>query len=424
MKARNSLRQRIVASVVCYTVLISVGIVALGYWVNEQAEQRVWEGMLTSELARWMQRHNEQGGRWEDTDIVRFFGGDSGIPVPVAFERLAPGVHDEVNYDGRVYVVLVDGSPQQPTVLALDISEMESRESTLAVAMLLSGVVVIVVLGGMTYLGAQWLVKPLTSLSASIRSLRPVARDQQIALEDGDPEEIVVIAAALNEYLRNTDRYVERERSFLNMASHELRTPIAVIAGAAEVAIEQTDPEQVRFHLSRILSTSRNMQDLLALLLVLARDPNRLQAAAAPVDLSQLVPLIVADHAHLTRGKELSFAYGHMPKVEVAVPVPIVQVAVGNLVRNAIENSSRGVIRISMDAQGTLNIEDPGSGMSASERSELHARLARAGTSARDGIGLDLIARLCEHLGWTLRFEASSAGGTMARLNFSALDRK
>lgn len=247
MKARSSLRQRIVASVVCYTVMLSVAIVLLGYWVNEQAEQRVWEGMLTSELA------TVRSDRWEDTDTMRRFGGNSGIPVPPPFKHLTPGVHDEVKYDGRLYVVLVQGPPEAPAVLALDISDMERRESTLTVAMLLSAVVVMVFLAGTTYFAAQWLVKPLALLSLSIRGLRPVARDQQIVVEEADPEEIAVIAQALNDYLRNTDRYVERERSFLNTASHELRTPIAVIAGAAEVAIEQTDIAQARHHLARIL---------------------------------------------------------------------------------------------------------------------------------------------------------------------------
>ncbi|MBL8271956.1 sensor histidine kinase [Steroidobacter sp.] len=420
MRGRSSLRQRIVASVMCYTLLISAAIVMHGYWVNEQAEQRVWEGMLTSEFARWMQRHTERGEPWRDTDTLRLFGGDSGVPVPAAFARLTPGVHDEVSHDGRLYVVLVEEGAQAHAVLALDISEMERRESTLAVAMLLSGLAVIAFLAGMTYFGAQWLVKPLALLSANIRNLRPVARDQQLAVDANDPEEIRVIAAALNEYLRNIDRYVERERSFLNTASHELRTPIAVIAGAAEVAIEQADFAQVRPHLARILATSRSMQDLLALLLLLARDPKRLQASATRVDLSQLVPHIVADHVHLTQGKELSFAYGDMPAAELNLPIPIVQAAVGNLIRNAIENSDRGTIRISINSDRTLSIEDPGADMSATERSQLHARLARAGAHSKDGIGLDLIARLCEHLGWTLRFEAGVTGGTVASLNFQA----
>ena len=84
---------------------------------------------------------------------------------------------------------------------------------------------------------------------------------------------------------------VERERAFLNMASHELRTPIAVIAGSAEVALDApVDPSAVRPSLERILRTARDMERLVALLLALAKDPARLQAVAEPVALKVVVP--------------------------------------------------------------------------------------------------------------------------------------
>lgn len=418
MKARGGLRRRIVASVVCYTVLISIATVLHGYWVNEQAEQRLWESMLQTELAQWMQRRGEQDHRWQDTEDLRMFGRAIAQPIPPEFQSLPPGVHDEVGKDGRLHVVLVDGNGPDRTVLALDITEMERRETTLSLAMLASAVLVILFLAAVTYFGAQWLLRPLTSLSSAIRGLRAGAQRQQIDIDLRDPEEIAIIAGALNEYLRSIDSFVERERAFLRMASHELRTPIAVIAGAAEVSIEQRGIEQARPHLARIQGTARNMQDLLALLLVLAKDPARLGETATAVDLAELVPRILADHEHLMQGKELTCAFGTMRSVRVVLPVPIAQAAIGNLVRNAIENSNRGVIVISVNEAGAIVIEDPGVGMSAVEASRLQARLARKGEGVGDGIGLDLIARLCEHLGWTLSLQPSAAGGTIAELNF------
>ncbi len=53
-----------------------------------------------------------------------------------------------------------------------------------------------------------------------------------------DYREALVITDKLNEYARKIDRYVERERDFLRMAGHELRTPIAVIASTTEVALD------------------------------------------------------------------------------------------------------------------------------------------------------------------------------------------
>ena len=47
--------------------------------------------------------------------------------------------------------------------------------------------------------------------------------------------------------------------------------------------------------------------------------------------------------------------------------------------------------------------------MSPEEISAIYARVARGGREG-GGIGLDLISRLCEHLGWTLRFDKAERG--------------
>jgi signal transduction histidine kinase len=101
-----------------------------------------------------------------------------------------------------------------------------------------------------------------------------------------------------------------------------------------------------------------------------------------------------------------------------------VRAAIGNLLRNAIENSDRGTIGIALDQRGVVAIDDPGHGMDPAEIAALHARMAReAGAGAAPGgagIGLELIARLCEHLGWDLRFEPRKPQGTRAVLDLGA----
>ena len=66
-----------------------------------------------------------------------------------------------------------------------------------------------------------------------------------------------------------------------------------------------------------------------------------------------------------------------------------------------------------------VEIADPGHGMTPEQISAIHARMARGGEREGAGIGLDLIARLCEHLGWTLDFDSQPQRGTTARLNFT-----
>lgn len=417
--SRSSLRRRIVLSVVSYTVLVSLAITLHGYVVNERAEQSIWESLLEAELTHLLQRRRDQpSSPWQDTEALKLFGVEFGKPIPTEFGSLPPGVHDEIRQGNRQYVVLVRGVDRERIVFAMDISHVEQRELTLTLWMILSAIVVVTLLTVATWFGANYLMRPLTLLSGSIRNLRPDTRGQAVKIAASDPEEVAVIADALNEYLRQIDRYVERERSFLNIASHELRTPIAVISGAAELAAAQKHASDALPHLLRIQWAARDMQHLVSLLLVLAKDPARLNDSNESIDLSLIVPRIVADHAHLVQGKELSFSYGTLAAVRRLLPAPIAYAAIGNLVRNAIENTYRGTIRVSVGENGSVVIEDSGAGMSAEEMSRFHMRRARNGERQGDGIGLDLIARLCEHLGWTLNLQSNPAGGTIATLTF------
>ena len=89
-----------------------------------------------------------------------------------------------------------------------------------------------------------------------------------------------------------------------------------------------------------------------------------------------------------------------------------------NLLRNAIENSDRGTILIRNTGLATLSIQDPGHGMSGEEISALYTRLTRGGIVRSGGIGLGLIARICQHFGWILQLDSQVQGGTVASVTF------
>lgn len=416
--ARTSLRRRLLLGLFGYTALLTIAVVAHGVIVNERAERLLWNALLAAELDHIVaRRHDDPDYRWSDTQALRLYDGGDPTEVPPELRGLSPGVHDEIPVDGRAQVALVREVDGRPLVLALDIDAFEADEFDLALLVALSAALLVALLGLAMAWGIGRLVGPLARMAERIAALRPDRHGQRIAVPARASAELAVIAEALNGYLERQEHFVERERAFIDSASHELRTPIAVIAGASELALEQPDvPLPVRGQLARIRRTAGDVEQLVSLLLVLAKDPARLAGISDRLSLDQLLPEVVDDHRHLTADKDLTLVLGDLPACEIVAPVQIVQAAIGNLLRNAIENSDRGVIAIRLEKDATVVIEDPGHGMSPEEISAIYARLARGPRRDGGGIGLDLITRLCAHLGWQLELRSDLGRGTRTTL--------
>jgi len=419
---RSGLRRRILLGLLGYVVVLTIAVVMHGFIVNEHAESLVWQTLLDSEMDHLLELHERDPTfPWTNTESLAFYDGHIPEDMPPPLRGVPPGVYDEIMIDGVERVALVREVDGRPLALALDITDLEEREFDMGLTVIGSAVTLV----GLLCIAIAWsvnrLVKPLRDMAQSIAALRPDQAGQRIETPDTASAELVVIADALNDYLQRNDRFVERERVFIDSASHELRTPVAVIAGASEIALQQPHlPEPARGQLLRIQRTARGVEELVSLLLVLAKDPARLARSSDHVALDELIPGIVEDHRHLTRDKDLQLDIVGLRPSEIVAPLPIVQVAIGNLLRNAIEHSDRGRITIRLEAPATVIIEDPGHGMTPEEIAQIYARVARGGGRDGGGIGLDLISRLCEHLGWRLDFASDEGRGTTTTLRMAS----
>lgn len=402
-----------------YLALISLAVFSVGNYVHEHAEHAAWRALLNSELDSIVAHvQHEPHYRWQDSDTLSLYRFDD-AGTPDNLRSLHPGLHDGVMVNDRETAVMVRQTDELGRIaLVLDISDFHDLEQFATRWVMLAGVVMLIVTVLMATIGMERLVRPLSLLARHIGALRPGVPGQRIDVDVRGSSELHTIADALNDYLERNEQFVERERVFISTASHELRTPIAVITGAAELALDQPGlPERARQQMQRVLRTAQGVEQLIDLLLVLAREPARLANRAERIALDQLLPQIVDDHRHLLGDKDLDVGVQAAP-VDIVAPLAVVQAAIGNLLRNAIENSGRGHIQLTLGADGVLVLQDPGHGMSPEEIAAIHARMARGLRTERGGIGLELIARLCEHLGWTLAFQACEPRGTRATLDF------
>ena len=417
--ARSSLGRRTFWWLLAYIALATGALFFAVSYVHESAEHAVWQSLLGTELDNIVGRmRNEPDYRWQDSDTMRLYGPGNGQAWPEVLADAAPGLHDGVEIEGRRSTAMVreeDGLGRM--ALVLDITDFDALEQFVTRWSVIAAASLIVITLLMASLGSGRLFLPLRRLAGDIQQLRPEAPQQRVEVDAHGSSELFVIADALNGYLSRHERFVERERVFIDMASHELRTPMAVIAGATELALRQPDlPESARVQVQRAHRTARDVEQLISLLLVLAKDPGRLARNNDRIALDELIPEIVEDHRYLMRGKALEIDAGVLRHCEVLAPIAIVQAAIGNLLRNAIENSDKGTIRVRLDADATVTIEDPGHGMAPEEVARIYAQMARSTGRDGGGIGLDLLARLCEHLGWRLAFSSVPGRGTRATL--------
>jgi len=346
MKVRKPgpLYRRVLWWLLGYLALLSLAVFSVGNYVHEHAEHAAWRALLNSELDSIVEHvEHEPHYRWQDSDTLSLYRFDA-INLPDSLRTLHPGLHDGVMVKGREMAVMVRETQSMGRVaLALDISDFHDLEQFATRWVMLAGVIMIFVTVLMASFGMERMVRPLSLLAQHIATLRPGAQGQRIDVDPRGSSELHTIADALNDYLDRNEQFVERERVFISTASHELRTPIAVMTGAAELALEQPGlPERARQQIQRVLRTAQGVEQLIELLLVLARDPDRLASRAERIALDQLLPEIVDDHRHLLGDKDLSIGIQAAP-VDIVAPLAVVQAAIGNLLRNAIENSGVGI---------------------------------------------------------------------------------
>ena len=220
--------------------------------------------------------------------------------------------------------------------------------------------------------------------------------DTRIQIDDLQ-EELKNVAVAINGMLdRINDSYAAQAR-FVSDASHELRTPIAVIQGYANLLDRwgKEDEKTLTESVSAIKDEADNMKGLIEQLLFLARgDSNRIQLAAENVDLSELIAevaeearMLDSDYEFIVSGESMS----------ITADRALIKQALRILVDNAVKYTDPGgEITISANSDGAnvrLSVTDTGIGIRPDILPHVFDRFVRADESrarATGGAGLGL----------------------------------
>jgi PAS domain S-box-containing protein len=239
-----------------------------------------------------------------------------------------------------------------------------------------------------------------------------------------DPQGKIVSAVSVVHDVTERERRQVAEREFVTNAAHELRTPLAAIAGAIEVlqAGAKDDGETRDRFLGHIEQESKRLQRLVQALLTLARAETGAEAAKV-----EIVPLL-----GLVEEAIEALEQAVVVPVEIDCPADLGAIAnrellervVANLVANAVQNTSEGKIAIRAvptDDVVELSVTDTGRGIEPEERDRVFDRFFR-GTRDRNGFGLGLaiVSQAVRVMDGTIEVDSPEGGGTVVRVRLRA----
>ena len=235
-------------------------------------------------------------------------------------------------------------------------------------------------------------------------------------------DELIEFAVTFNRMMDRIEKAYEKQNQFVSDASHELRTPIAVIQGYARMLERwgKDDKEILQESIGAINKESKNMQDLVDKLLFIARnDKDTLVLVKNHFDMSELILELARDTRMLETHHEIrSFV---QPDVKVFGDRDRIKQALRIFVDNALKYTEpNGTITLRLDVEGDQAIavvKDTGMGIPEKDLSNIFDRFYRVDTARErnkggHGLGLSIARIIILRHGGRIRVASKIGEGT------------
>ena len=321
-----------------------------------------------------------------------------------AFRTVAAG--------GSTWRLAITGNPYTTLVLGVRLEETTRDLERLRDRYLAAVPVVLLLVG----VGAWWLatraLRPVATLTEAAESITAQGLSQRIAAPVHD-REFGRLVTVFNAMLDRLERSFQQARRFSADASHELKTPLALLQAEVEQGLRAEaagSPAQQTYR--SLLEEIHRLKAILDKLLLLSlADSGHLKVERAPLELPALLHGLIEDAAEMY--PDLPHALALAPGLTVAGDPTLLEQALRNLLGNAAKhNRPGGSVRIALSAEGpdaVLRIGNTGPGIPADDLPRLFERFYRGDPARRrdrpegTGLGLSLAREILRAHGGELR---------------------
>ncbi len=309
-------------------------------------------------------------------------------------------------------------------VVARNLSEQSDRLEGAAHAVLFGIPLALLVAAAGGYLLARKSLAPVTMMSLKARQIGAETLDERIEIGN-ERDELGFLAATLNGLLERLQLAFESQRRFMADASHELRTPIAIIQGEADVALARRDrtAEDYRESIEVMQRAARKLTRLVQNLFLLARsDAGRYPMSMSRFYLGEVVADCIRGMRSVSQARGVELSCSPSEDIVIVADEELIHRLVLNLVENALKFTPGGgrvhVGVMAEDGHCQIRVTDTGSGIAPADQERIFERLFRGDRTAPQnaggaGLGLPIARWIAEAHGGELHLEHSDAGGSV-----------
>lgn len=299
--------------------------------------------------------------------------------------------------DDHQWRVAVMGTPYTQLVVVANIDGFHADLTALRSAFFAALPFALLLVGGGAWFLAGRALRPVQVLTQAAERVTARGLDQRITTP-GNVREFERLVTVFNEMLDRLEKGFHQANRFSADASHELKTPLALLQAELEQALASTpsgSPQQ-QLYTSLLDEVQRLKAITQKLLLLSLADSGRLELHREPTDLAQLLANVIEDATALA--PHLAIEHAIPAHVTVLADAVLLEQALQNLTNNAIKyNRAEGLIRLTLRLaadSAIVTVANTGPGISAENRPHVFERFFRGDRSrarhAATGVGLGL----------------------------------
>lgn len=277
------------------------------------------------------------------------------------------------------------------------------------------------------YLIARRSLRPISGLAVLIGELSAVHLHRRVA-DHTWPHELRPLAANFDQLLARLEESFARMSRFSADIAHELRTPLHILRGEAEIALSKArSGEDYRECIVSATEEYERLTQMADALLFLARaaQPDT-QLDKRPLSLDSEIAAVCAFYQAMADEREVSL-HAHGTGTVLADPA-LLRRALGNLIVNALRHTPAGgriVVQVAMTSgrEAEIIVSDTGDGISPEDLPHIFDRFYRA-DSARlrkdsgTGLGLAIVKSIVQLHGGDISIQSKLRQGTTVALKF------